>query len=55
MSSKEDQEFAARKAANLKRKLPPVSKSAAQPSEASTSHDGDGHEDISIEEEDKEN
>ena len=55
MSSKEDREFAARKAANLKRKLPPVSKSAAQPSEASTSHDGDGHEDISIEEEDKEN
>ena len=56
MSSKEDQEFAARKAANLKRKLPPVSKSSAQPSEASTSHDdGDGHEDISIEEEDKEN
>lgn len=40
MSSTEDKEFAARKAANLKRQLPPVS--SAQPSEASASHD-DGH------------
>ena len=54
MSNAEDQEFAARKAANLKRRLPPVS--SAQPSEASASHDdGDGHEDSSNEEEDKEN
>ena len=37
MSSTEDKEFAARKAANLKRQLPPVS--SAQPSEASASHD----------------
>ena len=54
MSNTEDKEFAARKAANLKRRLPPVS--SAQPSEASASHDdGDGHEDSSNEEEDKEN
>ena len=57
MSTTEDQEFAARKAANLKRRLPPVSASA-QPSEASgsASHDdGHGDEDSSNEEEDKEN
>ena len=56
MSNREDKEFAARKAANLKRRLAPVpvSKSSGQPSEVSASHDDDD-EYSSNEQSDKEN
>ena len=53
MSSKEDHEFAARKAANLKRKLPPVTKHLQPDSPAIHDH-GDGDEQVS-DHEDKEN
>ena len=55
MSSKEDHEFAARKAANLKRKLPPVMKPIQTDPPALAPHDhGDGDEQVS-DDEDKEN
>ena len=53
MSSKEDHEFAARKAANLKRKLPPVTK-PLQPDPPALHDHGDGDEQVS-DHEDKEN
>ena len=56
LSSKEDTEFAARKAANLKRKLPPVSK-PPQSLDSSAPHDhgDDGGDEDEDEDEDKEN
>ena len=54
MSSKEDHEFAARKEANLKRRLPPVTKPIQTDPPALAPHDhGDGDEQVS--DDDKEN
>ena len=53
LSSKEDTEFAVRKAANLKRKLPPVSKPPQ--SLAPHDHGDDGGDEDEDEDEDKEN